>query len=459
MRLLLISNFFPPAHTAGTEKRTFGYASRLLSRRHNVQVICAGEWNKGRAYLNGFGDDRHQQIPVHRIHMNWMQAPDPNRYLYRNPILQDHVRQFLAQWAPDIVHITSCLTMSASMIQAAKSLRLPVLLTLTDFWFICPGVTLLRGDGSLCDGRTTNWDCLKCMLWHTKIYCGLSRIAPERLTAKMLTGASKQSFLSRRRGLRGMALDMEDRRSYLHEMLEAADIVTAPSAYLAKTVKKSGVTKPIKVIRSGHDLNWLKSLPSKKPCGRIRIGYVGQIVEIKGVDVLLSAFLSGSLTESARLTLYGDPSTDPHYMKRLNAMAAGNDAGIRFHGPFAHDSLGEVLSEIDVLVVPSRWHENNPRVIQEAFAGGTPVVASNVGGISEFVQHEKNGLLFERENAQDLGRQLKRIVDEPQLLKQLRNGIGSVKTIEEEVDELEAIYRDLISKKQKIPQRDPNTGI
>jgi glycosyltransferase involved in cell wall biosynthesis len=113
-------------------------------------------------------------------------------------------------------------------------------------------------------------------------------------------------------------------------------------------------------------------------------------------------------------------------------------------GSFSHEQLDEVLSEIDVLIVPSLWHENNPRVIQEAFAAQTPVVASNVGGMSEFVEHEVNGLLFERNNEIDLAKQLSRIINEPDLLPRLQEGIKPVKTIETEVEELILFYKELI---------------
>ena len=75
----------------------------------------------------------------------------------------------------------------------------------------------------------------------------------------------------------------------------------------------------------------------------------------------------------------------------------------------------------------------------------TPVIASDVGGISEFVQHEINGLLFERGNSEDLSLILRRIIDNPELIKKLKSGILKVKDIDEEVDELELIYLKLIS--------------
>jgi glycosyltransferase involved in cell wall biosynthesis len=74
------------------------------------------------------------------------------------------------------------------------------------------------------------------------------------------------------------------------------------------------------------------------------------------------------------------------------------------------------------------------------------VVATDLGGMSEFVKHEENGLLFELENVEDLARQLRRLGEEPGLLERLRAGIGPVKTVEENVDELEELYSTLIEK-------------
>lgn len=100
--------------------------------------------------------------------------------------------------------------------------------------------------------------------------------------------------------------------------------------------------------------------------------------------------------------------------------------------------------EIDVLVVPSVWYENSPNVILEAFAHRPPVIASNLGGMAELVKHEKNGLLFAPGNAADLARQLSRVIAHPNLLNRLRAGIEPIKSVKEEMDELEAIYRRVL---------------
>jgi len=445
MKILLISSFFPPTHTAGTEKRTLSYAKSLQRQGHEVQVVCAGEWDQGTQYWNGYTDEIYQQIAVRRIHLNWSLAPDPNRFLYCNPMVQDYLGQWLMKWKPDIVHITSCFTLSASVIQAAKDQNLPVVLTLTDFWFICPRVNLLRGDGSLCNGQTTAGECLKCKLWKTKADRLLSSFLPEKTAAAILKQVSRNPSLSRQRGLRGMAFDMEHRKAYLNQMIRSADYVTAPSAVLSEIVNDCTTSNLVKVIHSGHDLTWLNTLKPREKSGPLRIAYIGQIIPIKGIHILLSAFLSAGFTNQAELAIFGDHNKYPNYFQELEVLRKDQDLNIDFHGAFPHEHLGEILSDIDVLVVPSLWHENNPRVIQEAFAAKTPVIASNVEGISEFVQHGVNGLLFERGSIADLAKQLHRIVYEPGLLEQLQSGIPAVKSVNDEISEFIEIYTQLIA--------------
>jgi glycosyltransferase involved in cell wall biosynthesis len=67
--------------------------------------------------------------------------------------------------------------------------------------------------------------------------------------------------------------------------------------------------------------------------------------------------------------------------------------------------------------------------------------------MAEFVKHEENGLLFELENAEDLARQLRRLGEEPGLIEKLRAGIGPVKTVADDVDELEVLYSKLLDGK------------
>jgi glycosyltransferase involved in cell wall biosynthesis len=443
MKILLLSSFFPPIHTAGTEKRTLAYALQLMRSGNQVQVVCAGSWDEGDQYWNGFSDDLYQDIHVRRVHLNWNLAPNPNEYLYRNPIIARELVNWLEDWQPDIVHITSCYTLTASVIQAINDFGLPIVLTLTDYWFICPKHTLLRSNNTLCDGRTSNHECLNCMLSGNRTYRRLDRVVDSKATEAAMEWVSRNPGLSNLRGLRGMALDMGDRKGYLKEMIDIPEVVVAPSFYLREIIKSSGISRHIRMIHSGHDLSWMTKTTESSSNGCIRFGYIGQITPIKGLHFLLSAFTAHLFDGQATMSIFGNYHNESAYTDRLLSSIKGREKSITFCGGFSHDQLGKVLSEIDVLIVPSQWQENNPRVIQEAFASKTPVIASNVGGIAEFVKHDVNGLLFERSSEEDLSRQMYRFINEPGLIKRLRSGISPVKKIETEVEELLVIYEEL----------------
>src|SRR6202007_2144024 len=111
---------------------------------------------------------------------------------------------------------------------------------------------------------------------------------------------------------------------------------------------------------------------------------------------LIEAFQRLPADADAVLRIYGDPHQFPEYGAYLQELAARplpNSEKISFCGSFPNSQLGSVLQNLDVLVVPSRWYENTPLVIQSALATKTPLIATDLGGMSELVHHTENGLL------------------------------------------------------------------
>jgi glycosyltransferase involved in cell wall biosynthesis len=445
MKILLLSHFFPPLRNEGAEKRALGYAITLQKMGHSVQVVCAGDWESGENHWNGFTDEIYQNVPVRRVNLNWTKAQDPNRSLYDNPLAEEYLLNWMEAWKLDVVHIISLVTLGVGVVRAVKRLKIPVLFTLTDFWMICPKISLVKGDGSLCDGHVNEEDCLRCLLWESKIFNTLKVLFTEKSCDSILAWMSRRAWLSRQRGLQGMALNMADRRRTIANIAQKFDRVIAPSTNLARMVDELHLfPDPVKVIHSGHDLSWLKNMPIAETGRMIRFGYIGQIIPVKGVEIIIQAFKSANVEKKAVLLIYGNLEKNPEYASSLQTSTSPED-GIHFQGAFSHKELGSVLAGIDVLVVPSQWHENNPRVIQEAFAAKVPVIASDVGGISEFVKHDVNGLLIKHDSIKDLRKQIDRILTEDGLIQHLKNGIQPVKTIEEEVSEIIGIYQDLVS--------------
>jgi glycosyltransferase involved in cell wall biosynthesis len=444
VNILFISNGYPPHSTAGAENYTAGIAAALAAAGHQVAVVCSGDWDRGPAPFNGIRREVIAGVTVVRLDLNWARGPNPNGYLFDNPLTETQVSSLLEQVRPEVVHITSCYTLSASVIRAVRSHGCPLVVTLTDFWFFCPQVTLLRSDGQLCDGQTTAWDCLRCLLGNTRAFRLPARWLPEPIVAAGLTWLSQTPALSRRTGLRGMALDMGARKRLLPALLNQAELVIAPSQFLAEIATACGLARPARVMAYGHSLDWVEQLPARTAHSELRVGYVGRLTPVKGVHVLLKALLQLPLNNQIQAHVFGDLEQEPAYAAELLGLAAGRPE-IQFHGRFGRDQLADVYGQLDVLVVPSLWYENNPLVIQEAFAAGLPVVASRLGGMAEFVTPGVNGLLFEPGDPASLAAALAELMAQPDRLPRLRAGMPAVRTIRKEIEALSEIYATLAS--------------
>ena len=136
-----------------------------------------------------------------------------------------------------------------------------------------------------------------------------------------------------------------------------------------------------------------------------RIGYVGRLVEEKGVDLLLEA--AASLPGDWRLSILGE-GPFKGYLGR-HSKELGLAGKVSFEKPLPSSKMPDYYRHLDVLVLPSRtrpnWKEQFGRVLVEAMASGTPVIGSRCGEIPNVV--DEAGLLFPEDDAGALAAQLK----------------------------------------------------
>jgi len=442
MRILFVSHFYPPEYTTGVELYTHTIAKAMLARDHAVQVICATGWEEGAQYRNGFVEGELDGVPVRRLALNWKLAPRPFDYLFRNPLIAGDFQGLLESWKPDLIHITSCYSLSASVIETAKALGIPIVLQLHDYWFICARHNLLRWDGSLCSGPESAALCQRCMLDNAKVYRLPRKLFSEKITLQFIAGLARISWLSRLRGMRGMIGDFKQRHSYLLEMIAQCDVVIAPSHFLRQTYEQNGVPPGrIQTLTHGYDPEIIRPM-ARKASNRLRFGYLGKLAFMKGVHTILQAFAKLQ-PDRAELHIHG-PLEQGSYLSELDRLT-NSASNIFFHGRFERHQVSEILGMIDALIVPSLWFENSPFVVREAFAAGIPVIVSGHGGLLEMVNDETDGLYFEPGNVADLARKMSRLIEEPGLLGRLREGIKPIRMINAEVDELEVTYQKLIS--------------
>lgn len=429
---------FPPAFKGGAEWRAHRTAKWLQSRGHAVKVICVESITDTTTPNLRWIDEEFDGLPVRRLFLNLANAPAPDQWEYDNPWIETHLEQYLAATKPDIFHLISGYLMTAGAIKAANRLNIPVALTLTDFWFLCPRHTLYRSVGQVCP-RNTALDCVRCNLEQKRRF---------RLPAQHAATLTRGLWQVAKNlpDIAGRVSTVEHRGQTLKDALARVNIAICPSNFLKQTYQERGFTAArMHFLRQGL-AHIPPAPPQKSPSDRLRVGYIGQIAPHKGVHVLVEAFLKVAADHSnrAELKLYGNTDQFPRFYRRLQRRA-NTCPHIRFAGTFDNRDIGRVYREIDVLVVPSIWYENSPNVILEAYAHQTPVIASNLGGMAELVSNRKTGLLFEPDNANDLARQLKTVLNNRTWLNTAQKNITPPATLAAEMAELEQIYRSILA--------------
>jgi glycosyltransferase involved in cell wall biosynthesis len=111
--------------------------------------------------------------------------------------------------------------------------------------------------------------------------------------------------------------------------------------------------------------------------------------------------------------------------------------------PVPHGEVGAFLSELDALAVPSQWLETGPLVVLEALASGAPIIGSDLGGITELVRHNSDGLLLPHDDVSAWTAAMLRLATDHALRERLQKGIGLVRTMSDVGRETGELYREL----------------
>lgn len=428
MKILLAVHHFLPRYSAGAELYTYRLARWLLAAGYAVEVVCVEQVDYTRATGLSVRHERFQDIPVWRLDLGMQGAA--RRWSYDHPLVNAWLRDHLRSSRPDLLHLHSGYLLGAGVLREAYDAAVPSVVTLHDFWFLCPRITLLRGDGQVCTQvPAAPAACEWCLNLSRKRY----RL-PDRLTG----GAAGQLWQAL--AGEGGALPIDDRRTTLRQALGLASLVIAPSRFLASHFADSIAQDRLRVVRLGIDMSGLRQLLRPSLEGPLRLGYIGQIADHKGVDVLVRAVtMLPAAGRPFTVSIHGDVAQHPKYSAALRRLL-GNERRVTFAGRFDNAGVADVFAGIDALVVPSIWYENSPLVILEAQAAGRPVLASAMGGMAELVRNEVDGLTFAPGDAADLARQIQRLREEPELLGRLAAATQPPPSLADEMQVLAQLY-------------------
>lgn len=451
MNILQIVHRFLPTAMGGSEIYAYQLCKELQKRNtvsvlHTSRDLTQKQYTVHKGNFNG--------LPVTEIiNNNWYNSFEET---YNNPVVDEIFSSIVEQRRPDVIHIHHLEFLSANIISLAKERGIPVIVTLHDFWLMCPREIRMKPDLTRCD-EVRDEVCGRCISDPAKplsdrsrpslnVLYSLAKYTTPRLIdiLKTIKAAIPETLI--RRAARSEPAHPGDqqkairtRNAFIKRTCAGVDLFVSPSRFLKNEYISFGLpAERILYSPHGHVAEGVRTEKRKSPA--LRFGFVGILAEHKGVHILIEAF-NRVQERDVVLNIYGYNDFNLRYVKRLKAM--NRNAATRFHGKFDRDSLAEVYSNIDVLVMTATCFENAPMTISEALMARTPVITSDLGGMAELILHGENGLLFKVGDPEDLYVKMKMVINDRSLVETLAEGIKLVKTIEKDTSDFEQRYLSL----------------
>ncbi len=203
---------------------------------------------------------------------------------------------------------------------------------------------------------------------------------------------------------------------FTRNIYKSCHYIISPSQALLKLYFQYGffLNSDTKVIPNPIKLE-LAEKSEKKDNEKLNIIYMGQLEDHKGIfDIIKAIKLLPS--DKFYLTIAGRGNLEEKIKQSIYIVN-----NINFVGQYNKNSGKELLSQNDLVVIPSKCFENSPMVIYEAFEMGVPVLASRIGGIPELVEEDKTGWLFKSGDIENLKQKLLAIYEKKEAIGQMSN--------------------------------------
>lgn len=369
MRVLLVNKFHYRKGgaetyylTVGSELERMGHEVAYFSMKHPNNLPC--KWDRYFVTQREYNNVK-----------NPLSAVRDGIALIYSPEAKRNFQALCEEFRPDVVHLNNVhrqITLSILDAPYLKEHHVPVFYTAHDYVTICPGYLMLDGEGRVCDA------CLE---------DGKYRHCIENRCVK---GSRAKSALA--------ALEASFNRA--HRSNERIDRVIAPSSFMRSKLIEGGWPEG-KVVALQNFADDAILARASGVAGDVTdrespyLLFFGRLSAEKGVDVLLRAFdaAAPSLPRDMRLIVVGDGPDAAEFRE----LAASLDSAprIEFAGYQTGDALQTYVERASLAIASSRCRENMPYSIVEAFAAGTPVVGTRIGGIPELVADGVTGFACE----------------------------------------------------------------
>ena len=365
---------------------------------------------------------------------------------------------------PDVVHVQEIAGLPSSVLDVIARRGVPAVVTLQDYFFVCPTFRLLDADGRTCLQRDIGAKCVATAttdprgpepMFHATLWYDGTRLP----VLRGLDPARRDPWLHRignrvgRRvaptsGPQGGAAEYQHRRDENVRRLSRADAVIAMSDRVAELHVDLGVD-PARVRTVHLTLEHIERLTPREPVPGAAVTFASLAAlesESKGGRLLLDAvelLQRGPAAGRFRVVVLG------HVAPHLRA-AAEEVQGVEVGTTFAPSELDAMLDGVDVGLMPSLWEEAYGYAGVEFLAKGIPVIANAIGGMPDYVRDGETGWLNRSCSAAELADIMRSVIERPEQVATLNASLRAsrsriVKPMARHADEMDAIYAEVVA--------------
>jgi glycosyltransferase involved in cell wall biosynthesis len=430
-----------PLNIAGTEIYVETLALLQQQAGNHVAVLIP--------HINHY---RPEEINEHYVYnginvYQYLETADPtNRdYIYGNkkPAGLDNFTTLIKLLQPDVIHfheLNRSIGLGVEHVKLAKLSGAKIFLTMHLSSYTCNTNTLIQ-NSKLCSGKILPFTCSVCTF---KTMFKLPAFIASPLAAAGValkqTGITPLLPVGKATTVLAMPVNIKRIKSELNELSENIDQFITLTAWYRKVllinqVKAEKVTlipQALPLVNGNmfQKNNHISTLP-------VKMVFVGRIHPQKGLHLIIEA-MRYFTPQQVSIDIYGMPEETMYYNKCISDSLAIEN--IIWKGVFEREAIITQLYTYDILCLPSTFSEMSPLVIQEAFAAGIPVLASNVYGNMEQITGGKNGLLFDFNSANSLKEQIDFLLSKPSVLEEMKRNITTPVSFENVYESYMTLY-------------------
>lgn len=353
------------------------------------------------------------------------------------PITEDFFREVLADIKPNLIHIHELAGLPSSLIDIAKQeFNLPIIMTLADYYLLCPTLKLFTHENADCSFEIIGDTCCQCCRWAPKdnrfdvlstltyrfLGTWLHKHVPKGLIVRILkSGKMLSDGETCIPGEADQPEQYQKRRTLNINRLRSIDLLVARADRVSEIYRKYlGEDVNIEIINPTllHIDNIVFSR-IRQP-GRIKFVTLNGLSSIpKGGQLILDAVKNlnnRGFKNMFEVHVYG-------HINPLFAMQGHAYENIFLWGTYKREHINKVLDGMHVGILPSIWQEVYGYVGVEMLAKGLPLIANDVGGISEYAKKGFNCIINVSKTAEELADHMLEIIEHPELIIQYNENI------------------------------------